>query len=78
MQYYGTADYTKDNQIIHIIYTGWSELKYPYSGLSIHRTTQLNSSKIVEHTIQDMGKWIMRKKLVPKTLISGAVQQKIC
>ncbi len=44
------------------VYTGWSELKHPYSELSIHPTTQRKSSKIVEHVIQDMGKRIIRKK----------------
>ncbi len=56
------------------IYTGWSELKHIYSELSIHRTTQCKGSKIVEHTIQDIGKRITRKtKLVQETPIDGAV-----
>ena len=58
--------------------TRWSKLKHLYSEFSIYWTIERKRSKIVEHTIQDMGKRITWKKIVLKTPIDGAVQQKIC
>ena len=46
--------------------TKWSKLKSPCSELSIYWTTECKHSKILEYTIQDMGKWITWKKIVPK------------
>ena len=45
---------------------------------SINLTTERKRYKISGHTIQDTGKRIMRKKIVQKTPIDGAVQQKLC
>ena len=42
--------------------TRWSKLKQLYSELSIFWTTERKRSKILVHTIQDMGKRIKRKK----------------
>ena len=59
------------------MYTRWSKLKQSFSELFIYRTTECKRSKILEHTIQNVGKRITWKKVL-KTPIDSSIQLKIC
>ena len=42
----------------------------------MYQTIECKVSKIIEHNIQSLGKWIMKKRKVPKIPINRIVLQK--
>lgn len=46
--------------------TTWAQLKHHYTKLSIHQTIECKISKIVQYTIQNKGKRIIRNQMFQK------------